>query len=104
MRDPLRERISRYQQQAGDAVEKTGSWELKQYTQACERLDPGECQCLEGRHGATSDRTKSCSADVWVEVAIPEIIDSAAGAAHDESPAKEKEGCHDDRRERRIAV
>ena len=33
---------------------------------------------------------------MWIEVSVPEVIDCAAGSAHDESAAEEEEGGADD--------
>lgn len=79
----------------GEGIEKDGEeggngveaalvcvWELEEDGEAGEELDAEEGCCGEGGYGASGDGAEGGAVDVGVEVAVPEVVDCAAGAAH----------------------
>lgn len=44
----------------------------------------------------------TCPSDVWVKIAVPEIVDGAASATHDQSTGSEEGSGGDDRRGGRV--
>ena len=71
----------------------TCGWELQQHGEPGEELCAGEDDAVEGRYGAAGDGSVSGSSDLGVQIAVPEVVDCAACAAHDEGAGGEEEGC-----------
>ena len=104
MRHPLRERVQRHQNQARHRIEEARGRELQQDPKPREELDAGESEGGEGGDGAAGDGAEAGAADVGVEVAVPEVVDGAAGAAHDEGAGEEEGGCVEEGEEGRVRV
>ena len=48
---------------------------------------------------AAGDRSESSPRDVWVYVAVQEVVNCAAGSTHNQRAGGEEEGCAEDCRE-----
>lgn len=91
MRHALGERVNPHEQQARHAVVQTAGRELQQKAQAGETLRGGEDDGGAGREGAAGEGAEAGAGDVGVEVAVPEVVDGAAGGAHDEGAGEEEQ-------------
>jgi len=82
--DALGERVGGDEGEGGDGVGETCRGELEEDDEAGKQLGAGEEQGVGGRYGAAGERAEAGARDVRVEVAVPEVVDGAAGAAHDD--------------------
>ncbi|KAG7136081.1 hypothetical protein HYQ46_008799 [Verticillium longisporum] len=57
-----------------------------------EQLGTGEDESVERRDSAAGDGAETRASDVRIKVAVPQVVDGTAGAAHDESAGEEEEG------------
>ena len=92
MRDALGERVEADEEQGGDGVGDDEGWKLHEDGEAGEELGGREHQSGAGRDGAAGKGPVARPGNVWVEIAVPEIVDCAAGAAHDEGASQEEKG------------
>ena len=65
-------------------------WELQEDGEPSQAAAARENETLKRRDGAAGDGTEACASDVWVQVAIPEVVDSAACTAHNEGAGEEQ--------------
>lgn len=94
--DALHEGICCHEEQARRRVEEAGSGELEQDGEPGQELPAGEDKPLEGGDSAAGDGAQARARDVWVEIAVPEVVDGAACAAHDDGSRQEEEGGGED--------
>ena len=93
MGDAFCEGIGGDEGEGGDGVVEACGWELEEDGEAGEELGGCEEEGVAGRDGAAGEGPVARAGDVWVEVAVPEVVDRAAGAAHEEGAGEEEEGC-----------
>lgn len=87
----LREGIGRNEEETRDAVEEARGRELDEDSKAREELGAGVNKAAERSYGPPGDGAELGSADVRVEVAIMQVVDGAARAAHDEGASEEEQ-------------
>ena len=66
--------------------------ELEEDGESRGELCAGEEQGVEGGDGAPGDGAETGACDLRVEVAVPEVVDGAACAAHDDGAGEEEDG------------
>lgn len=88
--DALGEGVGGDEEQAGRGVEEAVEGEAQQHGEAGEELRAREDEGGAGRHGAAGDGAEPRPRHVRVEVAVPQVVDGAAGAAHDERAGEEE--------------
>lgn len=95
VRDPFGERVGGHQREGGDAVVQALQGELQQDAQAGEKLHAGEEERSFGRNGTPGQGPMPCPRHLRVEPPVPEIVDGAACAAHDQCAGEEEQaGAH----------
>lgn len=88
--DALGERVGGDEEQARGGVEEAVEGEAQQHGEAGEELGAGEDEGGAGGHGAAGDGPEARPRHVRVEVAVPQVVDGAARAAHDERAGEEE--------------
>ena len=96
VRYSLGEWVRRNKEQAGDAIEEARCGKLEEDSKTSEKLRTGEYDALERSDGLASNGPELCSRHVRVEIPIPEVVNGAARAAHDEGAGEEERRRSDD--------